>query len=170
MKLNFTGRLALLLVILSQTLMVAGWILPFMSIKASARMLFFDTEVLNHTRSILGTITDLYKNNYTLPALLLTLFGVVIPNIKAAGYVYQLFVRQPNRMLVWLFQFLNKWAMADVFAISILIAFLVAGSMSGEEVRFMAELHNGFYCFSAYVILGGLAGWVTQLAAASDKR
>jgi len=169
MKLSFSTKVALFMILASQTLMVLGWVLPFMTIRANATMLFFDTEVLDETRSILGTISDLYRNGYTLPASLLTLFGIVVPNIKVSGYVYQLFVKKPSSALVWLFRFLNKWAMADVFAVSILIAFLVAGSFSGKDIRFQAELHNGFYFFAAYVILGGIAGWSVDLARPSDK-
>ena len=47
---------------------------------------------------------------------------------------------------------ISKWAMADVFAISIFVAFLGANAMESTK----AILQPGFYYFAGYVILSGI--------------
>jgi uncharacterized paraquat-inducible protein A len=47
---------------------------------------------------------------------------------------------------------ISKWAMADVFTISIFVAFLGANAMESTS----ATLQSGFYFFSGYVILSGI--------------
>ena len=49
---------------------------------------------------------------------------------------------------------MSKWAMADVFAISIFIAFLGAKAMKNTT----ASLEPGFYYFTAYVLLSAVIG------------
>lgn len=156
---NKNKLIGIALILGSLICMVLGWILPFMNIRAMAQMLFMQTEVFNETRSISKTIWELYEGGFLLPAFLLFLFGMIIPVIKSLSYLY--FIIQPtkNKTLYNVIIALNKWAMADVFSLSILISFLVISSMSNSDVRFFASLESGFYFFTAYVILGGISSY-----------
>lgn len=147
------------LILGSLVCMVLGWTLPFMNIRAMAQMLFMQTEVFNETRSISKTIWDLYDGGFLLPAFLLFLFGMIIPVIKSISYLFFILKPTGNKNLYNIIIALNKWAMADVFSLSILISFLVISSMSNADVRFFASLESGFYFFTAYVILGGLSSY-----------
>lgn len=148
---------ALITLLLSLGFMIPGWILPFMHVRAEVNMLFFNSEIWNETRSIFGTISDLYEGHFFLAASLLLFFGICIPLLKSMALLFLIFSNKNYPRLLFLINQLNKWAMADVFAISILIAFLVFKSMSSADLAFQVELKSGFYCFVAYVICGGIA-------------
>lgn len=155
---NLSGKfIGIILILASMICMVLGWILPFMTIRASANMLFFQSEVFNESRSIFETINELFEGGFLLPAALLFLFGLLIPVIKSLAYLFFLIKVPQNKFLYQFTLALNKWAMADVFALSILISFLVISSMSSADIRFFAHLENGFYFFTSYVILGGIS-------------
>jgi uncharacterized paraquat-inducible protein A len=51
-----------------------------------------------------------------------------------------------------LIQSISKWAMADVFALSIFISFLGARAMKNTT----AALEPGFYFFTSYVLLSAI--------------
>lgn len=142
----------------STLLMIAGWILPLLTLKVSIELpLLGSQNMLNETHSLLGTIQKLSKDGHLFPALLISLFGVLIPLIKTMSLSYVLYGgKNALKVAKWTFA-INKWAMADVFSMSILIAFLTAKSLSNIS----AVPQTGFYVFTAYVILAGI---LAQLA------
>jgi uncharacterized paraquat-inducible protein A len=75
-----------------------------------------------------------------------------VPLVKSGVIFYLLLSRNPDLRWYGFVNAISKWAMADVFAISIFIAFLGANAMESTN----ATLEPGFYYFSGYVLLSGL--------------
>lgn len=142
----------------SVLLMVAGWILPLLTLRITFEAPIIGKQtLLDETRSLLETIQQLTEDGNLFPALLITFFGVLVPLLKTVSLFYALAGRRNSHIVAgWMFS-INKWAMADVFSMSILIAFLTARSMGSVS----AEPRIGFYVFTLYVILSGI---VSQMA------
>lgn len=108
-------------------------------------------ELFSETRSILGTIDNLFEQKNHIVATLILVFSVVIPIIKAILLLVALFGSNALRNYT-LFAFvraIGKWSMADVFIVGVFVAFLSTGSMKGFE----AIVESGFYYFVAYCLI-----------------
>ena len=110
---------------------------------------FIDINLFNEKRSVLGTLQTLWESSNYLPFLLIFLFGIIVPLVKSAIIFYILLAKNVADKWLQLVSKISKWAMADVFAISIFIAFLGARAMRNTT----AFLEPGFYYFTAYVLL-----------------
>lgn len=123
------------------------------------------------TNSILGTAKELYSNNHAPVAILILLFSVGIPLIKALLLIA---AHLPFRDLIkqrflWLSAVTSKWSMADVFVVAIFVAFLAANGLRESRglVDFDSVLGSGFYFFLGYCLisiaanqlLAGSIGW-----------
>jgi len=139
--------------IVSVALMIPGWTLPIISMD-----IFADVPIigkyyfLSETRSVFGTLEKLMNNGNWLPALLILLFGILVPVIKTGAIFAFIFSKRTPEKWVRFISYISKWAMADVFAMGILIAFLAANSLGQTQANF----HSGFYFFTAYCILSNL--------------
>jgi paraquat-inducible protein A len=128
-----------------------GWMLDMLQIDISTRFLI-DINLFNEKRSILGTLQSLWESSNYLPFILIFLFGMIVPLLKSVLIFYLLLAKKPLPKYHSWISAINKWAMADVFAISIFVAFLGANAMKNTR----AVLESGFYFFTAYVLLSGL--------------
>jgi uncharacterized paraquat-inducible protein A len=128
-----------------------GLILDMLRIDITANF-FIDINLFNERRSVLGTLQSLWESDNYLPFLLILLFGIVVPILKS-GIIFYVLAKE-NAALKWqrLIGAISKWAMADVFAISIFIAFLGARAMKNTT----ASLESGFYYFTAYVLISAV--------------
>lgn len=147
---------AFILIIASLICLYPGVTLPVLQIKVSAEIPILGAlQFYDETQSIIQSITALFKHNNHLVAVLILLFSILIPLIKACLLLLVLAVKNlPNRH--GLHQFVNiisKWSMADVFVVSVFMAFLATQSNSHIE----AILHTGFYYFLAYCLLSIVA-------------
>lgn len=146
------NRLILLILhLISLVLLGFGWVKDMLHIDISAHFIV-DINLFNEDRSVLGTLGSLWRSANYWPFFLIFLFGIIVPIIKSLLIFYLLITHGPH---AWGYKFLNaisKWAMADVFAISILVAFLGANAMENTK----ANLEIGFYCFTAYVLLSAI--------------
>ncbi len=137
----------------SMVLMVLGLVLPIISMD-----IFADVPIvgkyyfLQETRSVLGTLEKLFDNGNWFPALLILLFGIIVPVTKSVFITIFLFSGKALEKWRHFISIISKWAMADVFAMGILIAFLAANSLGQTQANF----HAGFYCFAAYCIFSTL--------------
>lgn len=120
------------------------------------------------TNSILGTALELYNNNHVPVAVLILLFSVGIPLLKA---LLILAAHLPLRdavktKLLWISAVSSKWSMADVFVVAIFVAYLAANGLreSRALVDFSSDLGSGFYYFLGYCIVSIIA---TQLLTGS---
>ena len=129
-------------------LLAFGLVLYMLKIDVTANF-FIDINLFNEKRSVLGTLQILWESSNYLPFLLIFLFGIIVPLVKSAIIFYVLLAKNVADKWLQLVSKISKWAMADVFAISIFIAFLGARAMRNTT----AFLEPGFYYFTAYVLL-----------------
>jgi paraquat-inducible protein A len=146
------NRLTLLILhVVSLVLLGFGWVKDMLHIDINAHFIV-DINLFSENRSVIGTLESLWKTSNYWPFFLIFLFGIIVPVIKSLLLFYLLIIHGPH---AWGYKFLNaisKWAMADVFAISILVAFLGANAMENTK----ANLEIGFYFFAAYVLLSAV--------------
>jgi paraquat-inducible protein A len=137
--------------IISLILLCFGLVKDMLHIDISTHFIM-DFNLFNEKRSVLGTLQTLWQSNNYWPFLLIFLFGIIVPLVKSGVIFYLLAVKNPHPWWYGFVSAISKWAMADVFAISIFMAFLGANAMQSTK----ANLELGFYCFSAYVILSSI--------------
>jgi paraquat-inducible protein A len=143
--------LLLILHISSLVLLGFGWVKDMLHIDISTHFIV-DFNLFNERRSVLGTLQTLWQSAHYWPFLLIFLFGIMVPLVKSGVIFSLLLVKNPSKKWYRFVSAISKWAMADVFAISIFVAFLGANAMEGTK----ATLESGFYFFSGYVLLSGI--------------
>ena len=142
--------LVLAIHVFSLVLLGFGWILNVLHIDISVHYIV-DFNIFSEKRSVLGMLEKLWKDGNYWPFSLIFIFGIIVPLIKSGLIFFLLLSKKPALKWQRLVSAISKWAMADVFAISIFVAFLGANAMESTK----AILQPGFYCFSGYVILSG---------------
>lgn len=122
-----------------------------------------DVEVYQQTRSIVGSVRQLYDVGSPIPATLILLFSVIVPLTKAALVAAAVFMRSAAmrvRTLAFV-EAIAKWSMADVFAVALFIVFLAAQATQQAPgapeaapplLAFTAHFGPGFYWFAAYCL------------------
>jgi len=130
-----------------------------LTIKVGKELPFIgQVDLYEATQSIMQTVEYLFVDQNYLVAALIFIFSVVVPVVKIVLLLVVLFsVNEKLSELMHKFvSAIGKWSMADVFVVSIFMAFLA--SKSNEAVS--ATLHEGYYYFTAYCLLSILG---TQL-------
>jgi uncharacterized paraquat-inducible protein A len=110
---------------------------------------------------VIGAIRSLHASGNDFVAGLILLFSVLVPLLKAALVVPILALRR-SRWAYRLFRVvrgISKWSMADVFAVGMLIALLVAKGTANLS----AVAGAGFYYFTAYCLVSNAAFQVLQV-------
>ena len=141
----------LILHIASLVFLGFGLLLDVLHIDISAHFIL-DFNLFNEKRSVLGMLETLWNAGNYWPFILIFLFGIIVPLIKSGILFYILLAKNPLPKWQRFVSAISKWAMADVFAISIFVAFLGANAMKSTR----ATLQPGFYYFAGYVILSGI--------------
>ena len=149
------NAIGLSLVVLSFIVLIPGLTRDLITITASFTLLGNTTELFNDTRSILSTVRGLHDSGNDFVAGLILLFSVIVPFVKGALLLLALNLRDPTRRwkLGRFVASISKWAMADVFVVGVYVAFLSARATDGLD----AQLHNGFYWFTAYCMISLLS-------------
>jgi paraquat-inducible protein A len=153
---------AFILILASFACLAPGLSRPALTLDISPVLPFLGKMAIFHqTRSILGTIRNLYDTGNTLVAALILLFSVVVPCAKGLALLYALALpRAPGRHAVHRFVgLIGKWSMADVFVMGILLAYLAAGSANGIT----ATLETGFWWFLAACLLSVASAQLMRL-------
>jgi paraquat-inducible protein A len=143
--------------IISLVLLGFGWVKDMLHIDVSTHFIV-DFNLFNEKRSVLGTLQTLWESGNYWPFLLIFLFGILVPVVKSVLIFYLLLAPHPSHKAFVFVNAVSKWAMADVFAISIFVAFLGARAMENTK----AFLEPGFYYFSAYVLLSAVISMFLQ--------
>lgn len=168
-------KFAFALILASFCLLVPGIFQPIFSISLTtnidAGIAKVDGKVLDQSRSILGTVADLYKSDRNLVATLIFCFSVVVPVLKGVLLIMVLLSKnfQLQKKFFGFVQAIGKWSMADVFVVAISLVFLATDQdqqASHHQVSFMgmklgvkittdmvSSLGPGFYYFLSYCIL-----------------
>jgi paraquat-inducible protein A len=147
--------LLLVLHLVSLVLLGFGWVLDMLHIDISTHFLV-NINLFNEKRSVIGTLESLWTGSHYWPFFLIFLFGIVVPLVKSGMIFYLLLAKNPSLKWQGFVSAISKWAMADVFVISIFVAFLGADAMKNTH----AELEAGFYYFSGYVLLSGIIAFL----------
>lgn len=121
-----------------------------------------ELELYQQTRSIIGSVRQLYEVGSPVPATLILLFSVIVPLTKGALIAVAVSMQDAAQRLrlARLVELIAKWSMADVFAVALFIVFLAAqatqqppGAPDGAPLlAFTAEFGPGFYWFAAYCV------------------
>lgn len=136
--------------IMSLVLLGLGWFMNVLHIEVTVHYVF-DISLFSEKRSVVGMLQKLWGDRNYWPFTLVFLFGIIVPLLKSAVIFYLLLAKDPSSRWQRVVSAISKWAMADVFAISIFVAFLGANAMESTK----ATLQPGFYYFSGYVLLSG---------------
>ena len=150
--------IAVVLVLVSLVVVVPGLIQPIITLSANMG----NYQVFEETRSILQTVKDLHESGDDLVAGMILFFSVLVPFIKAVllGVVGLLKPTVSLRYRIFAFvRGISKWAMADVFVVGVYIAYLSAKATDALD----AELHEGFYYFTAYCLISLLSVQVMHI-------
>lgn len=149
------NKVAVGLTLVSLGLLIPGLSQPALTIVASIPIFNKPTEIFRQTQNVVQAVRSLYESgNYFVSGLVL-LFSIIVPFIKAALLGVILATRSPAaRYRIYLFvRSISKWAMADVFAVGVFIAFLAAKATDNLD----AIVGSGFYFFVSYCLISNLA-------------
>ncbi|MCP4493824.1 MAG: paraquat-inducible protein A [Gammaproteobacteria bacterium] len=119
-----------------------------------------DMRAYDKTRSIIGTVDELYNSRQYLVAFLIALFSIVVPTTKSVLMVVSaLFKNRLGQISESITRLISKWSMADVFVVAVIVAFLAANATQQTEELFSltAEFGEGFYYFLGYCLLSILS-------------
>jgi uncharacterized paraquat-inducible protein A len=156
------NRIAIALALVSLGLLWPGLVQPVLTIKASVSLFGVERELSNETRSVLGAIQSLHASGNDFVAGLILLFSVTVPLVKAVLMIPVLALRaSAGRDRLYRFvQTISKWSMADVFAVGMLIALLVARGTANLS----AIAGPGLYYFAAYCLVSNAAFQTMRIA------
>ncbi len=161
-RLSLRNGIAVALVLLSLIMLYPGLTQPMLNLTISAKLPLLGTmEFYNKTQSIISSIDALMKNGSYLVAVLILLFSVIVPVLKAVCLILALFLVRPHlcERLHRLVLAIGKWSMADVYAVGVFMAYL-AGSANANT---KAVLLNGFYFFVGYCVLSILGAQIMRI-------
>jgi uncharacterized paraquat-inducible protein A len=139
------------MLIVSAVFLCAGLFAPLLAIKAVGDIpVIGGSGILKfESKGIIETIIKLYGGSYYLPAFLITLFSVAFPVAKIILCYLALNSGAAARRSRALVKLIGKWSMADVFTVSIILAYLAFGADKFTS----AWLLSGFYFFCAYCLI-----------------
>jgi uncharacterized paraquat-inducible protein A len=141
------------LTIVSLLLLVPGLRSDALTITASMPLL--KKPLFEETQSILRAARRLYDSQNYFVAFLVVFFSVVVPFIKAllVGAIFGTKSAVAKHRLYLFVRSISKWAMADVFAVGVFIAFMAGNALDNLD----AKLHPGYYFFVAYCLVSNIA-------------
>ena len=147
------NKAAIALTVVSLILLVPGLLQPALTITATLPV--FNKEIFRQTQNVLQAVKSLYESGNYFVAGLVLLFSVIVPFIKAALLAAMLAIKSPEtKYRLYLFvRSISKWAMADVFAVGVFIAFLASKATDNLD----AVIGQGFYYFVGYCLVSNLA-------------
>lgn len=181
---NFSAAACLILTVAALIAIIPGLTQPMFSVDVtgtlSSQFGQMATPILDQTRSILGTIGELFAQERWIPAVAILMFSVVFPIIKGIMVIFSLLT--PNgalrETLYRIISVIGKWSMADVFVVAIFLCYL---STTGDSQRQMheikvfgmvipievltkvtSEVGLGFWCFLGYCLLSLIAVTIWQ--------
>lgn len=161
-SLSTRNLIGFILLILSIALLIPGLMSDLLTMRVSFSIpILGNQEVLNETRSILGTIVNLAENGNQFVAFLILLFSILVPFTKAMlmGFVVLNSQKESSLKVHRFVALISKWSMADVFVVGVFIAFFSV--QTNENMH--AKLGSGFYFFTAYCIVSIIAVQLIQL-------
>jgi hypothetical protein len=121
-------------------------------------------------KGIMEVISMLWKTDNKPVAIAIGLFSVIIPILKLLSTLIILFSRTTGtKRFRKVLSFLAKWSMADVFVVSLFLAYLSFANMS-PGVEMDAQVLFGLYYFMGYVILSISLGFILDASIKERKK
>ncbi len=178
-------RLHPILTLLNFVLLVPGVILPVYGVTVTTHVETailpapVDVTVYEQTRSILGTVQELWRSDDYLVSFLILLFSIIVPVAKASTLLASFHTKNAalRQRLVRVVDSIGKWSMADVFVVAVFLAFLATRDQVQantftvpiliQQVEVAMETHltstlgPGFYFFLGYCLLS--IAWTQML-------
>ena len=172
---HIRNKISLLLIAVSFGLLVPGLTQPVFNLGVNVQVLSslaeINTSVVKQSKSILGTISNLYDNDRALVATLILLFSVIVPFLKGLMLIGGILHKSEavQRKLYEIVNAIGKWSMADVFVVAVFLVFLstsdntsaskeaisVFGMEIPLEIKMLMDsnIGVGFYWFLSYCLL-----------------
>jgi len=149
------NKIAIALTLVSLGLLIPGLSQPALTIVASIPIFNKPTEIFRQTQNVVEAVKSLYETGNYFVAGLILLFSIIVPFIKAAMLAVILTTKDVVlRYRIYLFtRSISKWAMADVFAVGVFIAFMASKAIDNLD----AVMGSGFYYFVGYCLVSNLA-------------
>lgn len=149
------NKVAVGLTLVSLGLLIPGLSQPALTIVASIPIFNKPTEIFRQTQNVMEAVESLYETGNYFVAGLILLFSIIVPFIKAAMLAAILTIKAPGpRYRMYLFtRSISKWAMADVFAVGVFIAFMASKAIDNLD----AVIGTGFYYFVGYCLVSNVA-------------
>jgi paraquat-inducible protein A len=151
-------RLLGLLLLAAAVALLAGWLLPVMTVRT---LLVFYDEV-----SILTGAFRLLESGDVALFVLIVLFTVVLPVGKlAVAWLAWAWLRvddAPVRRLLGWIETIGRWSMLDVFVVAMVVVVIKLSLVADVEI------HAGLYVFIAAVVLSMVA--VRRIAVLAHRR
>ena len=155
------------LLALAVALLVIAWTFPLLTVQVTARLPAYVPEalqsftILDETRSVITMVERLWETNYILIAVMIVVFGVALPVVKNLGVALLLAAPAGSRgaRMARLLQFMGRFAMVDIFAISIIVSVMAASTIGQGDnpgpavIQTVTTLQSGFYLFIGYVLV-----------------
>jgi hypothetical protein len=119
-----------------------------------------EIKAYSKTRSIAGTVKELFRSGNGFVGFLVMLFSVVIPVTKILLMLLAACFRDSknSRKAFLISSVISKWSMADVLVIAIIVAFMAANASNmGGLLDMDAHFEHGFYFFLGYCIFSILS-------------
>ena len=149
------NKVAVALTVVSLGLLIPGLSQPALTIVASIPIFNKPTEIFRQTQNVMQAVKSLYETGNYFVAGLILLFSIIVPFIKMAMLAVILATKAPGpRYRLYLFvRSISKWAMADVFAVGVFIAFMASKAIDNLD----AVIGTGFYYFIGYCLVSNVA-------------
>jgi paraquat-inducible protein A len=129
--------------ILAAILLVAGWMLPIMTVE---RLLFLSREI-----SILQGVAELWSEDEAFLAIVIGSFSILLPAVKLALALHLWFHAEAGsqqlRRALSLLELAGRWSMLDVFVVALLVVAIRTSLIDDVTV------HPGVYVFTAAIVL-----------------
>lgn len=153
---------ALIFILASLLCLYPGLMFAMLTIKVGKVVPFLgQLDLYEATQSIMQTIESLFIDGNYLVAWLILIFSVVVPVVKIVLLLVVLLFKdlRARASILKFVSVIGKWSMADVFVVSVFMAYLA--THSNEAVS--ATLHAGYFYFTAYCVLSILGTQLIEL-------
>jgi len=158
--LSTSHYVGLILVIASLGFLLPGIMQPILQVSAELQLGKMQLSLFKETRSILGTISHLFKTGYYIVGFLIGLFSIFVPIGKMILLCVGVMHRdaQKQKKYLWIAQLISKWSMVDVMVVAVIVSFLALDA----NTHLKAVLMPGFYYFFTYCVLSILSTYFLE--------
>ena len=171
------ARLLVVLTLVNFGLLIPGVTLPIYSVEITTVVEAtiipdpIEVTVYQQTRSILGTVRELWRSADYLVSFLILLFSIIVPVTKGSMLVASFYVGKATvkKWLVQAVDLIGKWSMADVFVVGVFLAYLATRDQAqqnafavpiplvgqvevGMQTHLTSTLGPAFYYFLGYCL------------------